>query len=82
VHDTFFNTLLINSPFQKIAEHLLGEPVAGKNLQYFNNSPVVSQPTPPHQDEYYFMIVPVKAVTQLRVIGEQFLNNIADLEEF
>jgi len=63
VHDTFFNTLLINSPFQKIAEHLLGEPVEGKNLQYFNKSPMVSQPTPPHQDGYYFMIEPVKAVT-------------------
>ncbi len=24
VHDAFFHTLMINSPFQKIAEHLLG----------------------------------------------------------
>ena len=63
VHDAFFNTLLINSPFQEIAEHLLGEPVEGKNLQYFNKRPMVSQPTPPHQDGHYFMIEPVKAVT-------------------
>ena len=63
VYDTFFNTLMINSPFQKIAEHLLGEPVEGKNLQYFNKRPLVSQPTPPHQDGYYFMIKPMKAVT-------------------
>jgi phytanoyl-CoA hydroxylase len=63
VYDTFFNTLMINSPFQKIAEHLLGEPVEGKNLQYFNKRPLVSQPTPPHQDGYYFMIKPLKAVT-------------------
>ena len=63
MYDTFFNTLMINSPFQKIAEHLLGEPVEGKNLQYFNKRPLVSKPTPPHQDGYYFMIKPVKAVT-------------------
>jgi len=63
VHDAFFNTLMINSPFQEIAEHLLGEPVEGKNLQYFNKCPMVSQPTPPHQDGHYFMIKPVKAVT-------------------
>ena len=63
VYDTFFNTLMINSPCQKIAEHLLGEPVEGKNLQYFNKRPLVSQPTPPHQDGYYFMIKPLKAVT-------------------
>ena len=63
MYDNFFNTLMINSPFQKIAENLLGEPVEGKNLQYFNKRPMVSQPTPPHQDGYYFMIEPVKAVT-------------------
>ena len=63
VHDAFFKTLMINSPFQEIAEHLLGEPVEGKNLQYFNKRPMVSQPTPPHQDGHYFMIEPVKAVT-------------------
>ena len=63
VHDAFFNTLMINSPFQKIAEHLLGESVEGKNLQYFNKRPMVSQPTPPHQDGHYFMIEPVKAIT-------------------
>ena len=63
IHDEYFAALMINSPFQKIAEHLLGEPVEGKNLQYFNKRPMVSQPTPPHQDGHYFMIEPVKAVT-------------------
>ena len=43
VHDAFFHTLMINSPFQKIAEHLLGEPVEGKNLQYFNKPPALGQ---------------------------------------
>ena len=63
IHDEYFAALMNNSPFQKIAEHLLGEPVEGKNLQYFNKRPMVSQPTPPHQDGHYFMIEPVKAVT-------------------
>ena len=63
IHDEYFAALMNNSPFQKIAENLLGEPVEGKNLQYFNKRPMVSLPTPPHQDGHYFMIEPVKAVT-------------------
>ena len=63
IHDEYFAALMNNSPFQKISENLLGEPVEGKNLQYFNKRPMVSQPTPPHQDGHYFMIEPVKAVT-------------------
>ena len=63
IHDEYFAALMNNSPFQKIAENLLGEPVEGKNLQYFNKSPMVSLPTPPHQDGHYFMIEPMKAVT-------------------
>jgi phytanoyl-CoA hydroxylase len=63
LYDTYFASLMNNSPFQKIAEHLLGEPVEGKNLQYFNKRPLISNPTPPHQDGYYFMIKPMQAVT-------------------
>jgi len=63
VYDNYFASLMNNSPFQKIAEHLLGESVVGKNLQYFNKRPESSRPTPPHQDGYYFMIEPMQAVT-------------------
>jgi phytanoyl-CoA hydroxylase len=63
LHDAYFKALMNDSPFKKIAEHLLGEPVEGKNLQYFNKRPAVSRPTPPHQDGHYFMIEPMQAIT-------------------
>ena len=34
-----------------------------KNMQYFNKPPGIGQPTPPHQDGYYFMLAPCEAVT-------------------
>jgi phytanoyl-CoA hydroxylase len=35
----------------------------GKNLQYFNKPPGVGQPTPAHQDGYYFKLDPPEALT-------------------
>lgn len=34
-----------------------------RNMQYFNKPPGIGQPTPPHQDGYYFMLEPCEAVT-------------------
>ena len=61
-HDDFFGAFFTEKP-QALAAELLGEPVIGKNLQYFNKPPQIGQPTPPHQDGYYFKITPSKAVT-------------------
>ena len=46
-----------------LAEELLGEPTIGKNLQFFNKPPCVGKATPAHQDGYYFMLEPCRAVT-------------------
>ena len=46
-----------------IRDRLLGEPVIGKNLQYFNKPPGIGQATPAHQDGHYFMLQPCQAVT-------------------
>ena len=62
-HDPVFERLMIDSPFREVAELLLEGPVVPKNLQYFNKPPGVGQPTPPHQDGYYFMLKPCEAVT-------------------
>lgn len=62
VHDPFFGEL-INGRCAKLAETVLGEPVQAKNLQYFNKPPGIGQPTPPHQDGYYFHLKPNHAVT-------------------
>jgi len=44
--------------FEKLASFPLGDEVTGKNLQYFNKPAGIGQATPPHQDGYYFKLVP------------------------
>lgn len=61
--DSWFREFLYGPKFKDVAELLLGEPVEPKNLQWFNKPPRLGKPTPPHQDGYYFMLEPNKAVT-------------------
>ena len=61
-HDDFFGKFFNGKP-KALAEELLGEPVLGKNLQYFNKPPGTGQATPAHQDGYYFMLEPCRALT-------------------
>lgn len=62
-HDGCFAGLMFNSRFEALAMELLGEPVHGKNIQYFNKSPGKNLSTPPHQDGQYFMLSPCRALT-------------------
>jgi phytanoyl-CoA hydroxylase len=62
-HDAWFCDLFTAGRFRQIAEMILAGPVVPKNMQYFNKPPGVGQPTPPHQDGFYFMLDPCKAVT-------------------
>ena len=62
-YDTFFADMMYNSRFEKLASVLLDDKVEGKNIQYFNKPPKIGQPTPAHQDGYYFMLQPNEAVT-------------------
>ena len=48
-HDEFFAAFFERKPAQ-LAEVLLGEPVIGKNMQYFNKPPGIGKATPAHQD--------------------------------
>ena len=63
-HD-YFAGLFAGSQFEQLASKLLGDEVVGQNLQFFNKPPGVGQPTPAHQDGYYFMLAPCEAVTML-----------------
>lgn len=63
LHDSWFGELFNAGPFRQTAENLLSGPVVPKNMQYFNKPPGSSQPTPPHQDGFYFMLDPCEAVT-------------------
>ncbi|WP_128548170.1 phytanoyl-CoA dioxygenase family protein [Larkinella soli] len=62
-YDAYFDTLLNQSKFKEIAEMLLEDEVLPKTLEYFNKPPQIGKPTPPHQDNYYFMLKPAEAVT-------------------
>lgn len=62
-HDGYFHGLLHSSKIRSLAESLLNDEVVPRNLQYFNKPPTISQPTPAHQDGYYFMLKPCEAVT-------------------
>jgi len=61
-HDGFFGEFFNGKP-KALAQELLGEPVIGKNLQYFDKPPGIGQATPAHQDGHYFMLQPCHAVT-------------------
>lgn len=63
VYDAYFRNLMEGSVIRDIASAVMGEPVVPQNLQYFNKPAGIGQPTPPHQDGYYFHLAPCKAVT-------------------
>ncbi|MFD1140264.1 phytanoyl-CoA dioxygenase family protein [Larkinella insperata] len=62
-YGAYFDTMLNNSRFKELAETLLEDAVIPKTLEYFNKPPKIGKPTPPHQDNYYFMLKPAEAVT-------------------
>lgn len=62
-HDAYFHDLLHDSPIRQAAEALLNDQVVPQNLQYFNKPPQLGQPTPAHQDGFYFMLEPCEAIT-------------------
>ncbi|MBZ0294441.1 MAG: phytanoyl-CoA dioxygenase family protein [Anaerolineae bacterium] len=61
--DPFFAGLATSPKWIDLASTLLAEAVKEpKNMQYFNKPPEGSE-TPPHQDGYYFCLVPNEALT-------------------
>ncbi len=62
-HDTYFHNLFLGGRIERLAESLLADKVVGKNLQYFSKPAGGGQPTPPHQDGFYFKLTPCEAIT-------------------
>ena len=62
-YDGYFHELMFGSRFERLAATLLQNEVRGVNMQFFNKPPGIGQPTPSHQDGYYFMLEPNEAVT-------------------
>ncbi|WP_306118973.1 MULTISPECIES: phytanoyl-CoA dioxygenase family protein [unclassified Roseitalea] len=63
VYDDYFRAMCESDVICDLAEAALGEEAVVQNLQYFNKPAGIGQPTPPHQDGYYFHLSPCKAVT-------------------
>jgi phytanoyl-CoA hydroxylase len=62
-HSPFFRAMMLDGPIRRIAEEVLRDEVVPVNMQFFNKPPGIGQPTPPHQDGYYFHLSPTEAVT-------------------
>jgi phytanoyl-CoA hydroxylase len=62
-HDAFFAELLAHPKVVSLARDLLQDDVVPQNVEYFSKPPGRGKPTPPHQDGYYFCLVPNEALT-------------------
>lgn len=72
--DSFFAELIRRDCFVEVAKSFLGENVITQGAEYFNKPAGLGKATPPHQDGYYFCLVPNKAVTfwiALDVVDEE-----------
>ncbi|MCA9039315.1 MAG: phytanoyl-CoA dioxygenase family protein [Planctomycetaceae bacterium] len=62
-NDPWFAHIPLQERWQELAIALIGEEVTGKAPQWFNKPPSTNHPTPPHQDNYYFNLVPPHVCT-------------------
>lgn len=62
-YSTVFREVMEEGPIPRMARAMLGDDVVPVNMQFFNKPPGIGQPTPPHQDGYYFHLTPSEAVT-------------------
>jgi phytanoyl-CoA hydroxylase len=61
--DPFFAEYRQNRDWAALAETLLGEPAAADQPEWFNKPPGANHVTPPHQDNFYFCLVPPSVLT-------------------
>jgi len=69
-YDAYFDKRANSQKVVGLAELVLRGLVVLKNIQYFNKIPRIGKETPAHQDGYYFMIKPQKAVTMWLSLGD------------
>ncbi|WP_437206915.1 phytanoyl-CoA dioxygenase family protein [Planctomicrobium sp. SH664] len=59
----FFRAYCDNPKWKELAEAMLEEPAHCDDPEWFNKPPKTTHPTPPHQDNYYFKLVPPNVLT-------------------
>jgi phytanoyl-CoA hydroxylase len=61
--DRFFAEYVRHPKWKSLSEALVGESAECETPEWFNKPPGVEHPTPPHQDNYYFNLVPPNVAT-------------------
>ncbi len=61
--DAFFRDYRRHPRWTALAEALVGESVTTEAPEWFNKPPNTNHVTPPHQDNYYFCLVPANVLT-------------------
>ena len=61
--DPFFEEYRRHPKWVSLAEALLGEHAEATEPEWFNKPPGALHPTPPHQDNHYFQLVPPQVLT-------------------
>jgi phytanoyl-CoA hydroxylase len=61
--DAFFRSYKQHPRWTALAEALVGEPVTAEAPEWFNKPANTQHVTPPHQDNFYFCLVPANVVT-------------------
>lgn len=62
-HDDYFHRLLTTGPLRDLAEALFDSDVVPQDAAFFNKLARIGEPTPPHQDGFYFHLNPCEALT-------------------
>jgi len=61
--DPFFRDYVRHPKWMALAQALVSEPANSDQAEWFNKPPGTNHVTPPHQDNYYFCLVPSNVVT-------------------
>jgi phytanoyl-CoA hydroxylase len=68
--EDFFQQLISTGGLYELAQEIFQEEPIPKNIQYFNKPPKKGSATPAHQDGYYFMLNPCRALTMWLALEE------------
>lgn len=68
--DAFFESYRREPRWQGLARELLGEACTALEPEWFNKTPGILHPTPPHQDNFYFCLTPPRVLTMWLALDE------------
>lgn len=73
--DPYFAEISNHPRWNELASTLIGEEVVALGPEWFNKPPGTNHPTPPHQDNYYFNLVPPNVATIWMALDDVDVEN-------